>query len=307
MSPPAASCIDMPADRSTTGLTARLAAFAIFTAVLTLAGWPVARELWGYATTHAAASHLVVVPPIAVALIAIRRRAIFARPRTDWRAAAVLAVIGAGSLWVRGVLDPGDQASSLGLAVAGLLAIWVGGFAAAFGAGAVRAARFPLLFLVFAAPIPGPLLEGVNNMLRHGSAAVVSGVLSLSMTPVQRDGFVFAFPGFAIEIADNCTGIRSSIALFLSGVLASGLVLTRSWTRALLCALILPVALLKNGIRICALVWLTMYRDAGYLSGRLHHEGGALFFLMALGLLGPILWLLAATERGHAADAVRQA
>jgi hypothetical protein len=37
--------------------------------------------------------------------------------------------------------------------------------------------------------------------------------------------------------------------------------------------------------------------DPGFLTGRLHHEGGFVFFLLALAILFPVLLLLQKSER----------
>jgi hypothetical protein len=37
--------------------------------------------------------------------------------------------------------------------------------------------------------------------------------------------------------------------------------------------------------------------DPSFLYGRLHREGGVVFFLIGLLLLAPLLWLLQRTER----------
>jgi exosortase/archaeosortase family protein len=54
--------------------------------------------------------------------------------------------------------------------------------------------------------------------------------------------------------------------------------------------------IVKNGIRIATLTLLAMYVDPGFLTGRLHHQGGIVFFLVGLLLLAPLLWLL---QRGE--------
>jgi len=53
----------------------------------------------------------------------------------------------------------------------------------------------------------------------------------------------------------------------------------------------------KNGIRIVTLSLLSIYVDPSFLTGNLHHQGGILFFLLALGILLPLLWLLQQHER----------
>jgi exosortase/archaeosortase family protein len=63
----------------------------------------------------------------------------------------------------------------------------------------------------------------------------------------------------------------------------------------LVCGLFLMV--LKNGIRIVSLTVLAMHVDPNFLYGKLHNQGGVVFFLVSLLLLAPVLWWL---QRGEA-------
>ena len=54
--------------------------------------------------------------------------------------------------------------------------------------------------------------------------------------------------------------------------------------------------IIKNGIRIAVLTILAIRVDPSFLFGRLHRDGGVVFFLIGLALLVPILWLLASSE-----------
>ena len=54
---------------------------------------------------------------------------------------------------------------------------------------------------------------------------------------------------------------------------------------------------LKNGVRIFTLTLLASYVDPGFLYGRLHREGGVVFFLLGLLLLAPLLWVLQRSEK----------
>jgi hypothetical protein len=51
-----------------------------------------------------------------------------------------------------------------------------------------------------------------------------------------------------------------------------------------------------------------MYVDPEFLTGQLHHEGGIVFFLLALALLAPVLFVLRRLEpRAPIAPAVASA
>jgi exosortase/archaeosortase family protein len=56
------------------------------------------------------------------------------------------------------------------------------------------------------------------------------------------------------------------------------------------------MAILKNAIRIVSLTLLSVHVDPGFLTGQLHHEGGIVFFALALALTFPILVLLRSLE-----------
>jgi exosortase/archaeosortase family protein len=59
---------------------------------------------------------------------------------------------------------------------------------------------------------------------------------------------------------------------------------------------ILPIVVIKNAIRIVALSLLAMHVDPSFLTGQLHHEGGFVFFVLALGLLAPLFVMLKRSE-----------
>ena len=61
-------------------------------------------------------------------------------------------------------------------------------------------------------------------------------------------------------------------------------------------AVIVPVTILKNGIRIVTLSMLAMHVDPGFLNGQLHHEGGIAFFVLGLVILAPVLAVLRKSE-----------
>ena len=50
--------------------------------------------------------------------------------------------------------------------------------------------------------------------------------------------------------------------------------------------------LVKNGIRIATLTLLANYVNPEFLYGRLHRQGGVVFFLIGLALLLPVFWYL---------------
>ena len=146
-------------------------------------------------------------------------------------------------------------------------------------------------------PIPSPLLDQVVSALQWGSAWTTAWLFSLTDVPFLREGLIFALPGLTIEVAKECSGIRSSMALVICGFLAGHFFLRSGWQKGLLMLVIVPLTVLKNGVRIVTLSLLYIYVDEGFMTGNLHQRGGIVFFLMALALLMPLLWILRRTEQ----------
>jgi exosortase len=174
---------------------------------------------------------------------------------------------------------------------------WTGAFIFFYGPRAFRIAVFPLLFLAFMIPIPSVLIDNIIYALQVASAEVTYLLFQILGLPVARGGCVFQLPGISIEVAKQCSGIRSSLALFIISILAAYLFLHSSWRRAILIFSILPIAVLKNGIRIVTLSLLAIYVDGKFLTGGfLHKSGGFVFYIFALALLGLLIWVLRKSE-----------
>jgi exosortase len=243
------------------------------------------------------ASHLVFVPFVTAVLIWLKRESVF-RPVRSFGAFEIGVFVVAGALaWAGCMLWASHSGQdALSASVGALVVLWVSGFLLCYGRAAFRAALFPLLFLAFMIPMPRTLLDGVTLFLKTGSTDVVAGLFTLTGTPYLREGFIFSLPKFAIEIADECSGIRSSIALLLTSLLAGDMFLKTGWKKILLVIAIVPTAVVKNGIRIVTLSLLASYVDPSFLTGQLHHEGGFVFFLLALLILSPLFVLLRNSE-----------
>jgi exosortase len=253
-------------------------------------------RLYAYSRGDASASHVVLIPFVSLAIIIRHRDEIFASVRTTKRAGvAVIAAAVAVSIGIRS-FGPLPARTELPILVTALLTSWGGAFLLLFGWRAASAARFAFGFLAFTIPMPAELVGAVTALLKKGSAEAVAALFALTATPYHRDGYIFSLPNLAIEVADACSGIRSSIALLLTGLLAGHVFLRTAWKKGLLIAAIVPVVILKNGVRIVSLSLLANYVDPKFLVGRLHHDGGVVFFLLALGLLAPVLALLHRSE-----------
>jgi exosortase len=262
----------------------------VYSAVLTLWSADVLAGLYELSRADSSSSHLVLIPAVSAFLIVQNRERVFSTVEYAWRSGLVAATAGLTvmTVGVRGLESAGLQAS-LPVSVAGLTGAWAGGFLLFYGRRAVAAACFPLCFLALTVPLPAVALSGATAFLKVGSAEAVAGLFEVTGVPFHRSGYVFTLPGLAIEIADACSGIRSSIALALTSLLLGHWSLRSTWGRVLLVASVLPLAIVKNAVRIVALSLLAIYVDPAFMVGSLHNDGGVLFFLLALFLLGIVL------------------
>ena len=141
-------------------------------------------------------------------------------------------------------------------------------------------------------PIPDLLLDAPVSFVRQGSTEVCALILNLLGVPFLRDGFEFTLQSLQIEVAKECSGIHSTLALLIVGLVAGHLFLPPLWKKSLLILFVFPVVCITNGLRIAGLTLLTIYVDPRFMHSNLHRDGGIGFFLLALLLLFAVLCIL---------------
>lgn len=112
----------------------------------------------------------------------------------------------------------------------------------------------------------------------------------------MREGLILHIPTLDLEVAKECSGIRSSIVLLVTTVLLSGVLLRFFAARSVLVLSVLPIVILKNGVRIVVISLLTIYVNRGFLHGWLHQSGGVVFYVLGLLMLMVVLKCLTKWE-----------
>lgn len=257
-----------------------------------------------YALSNDNASHLLLIPVISAWILFLERDRIF-KILSSELGVSLLFLIGGAAVALVG-LSFGSAWTSLNrlsVYIFALVLLWIAGFAFFFGRAALSQARFPLAFLLLAIPIPDFFLDKAIYFLQKGSAEIAAVLFEWSGVPVLREGFVFHLAHVNIEVARECSGIRSSLALLILAILVAYFYLKTFWKQVVLVVAGLFVMILKNGVRIVTLTLLASYVDPGFLYGRLHHQGGVVFFLLGLLMLAPLLWFLERSEPKEIAPA----
>lgn len=285
----------------------RHAAFAAFMVVSSVAFYKTLSALIQYSLRNDSSSHIILIPFIALFLIYMERQRIFSITRLSVSPGVSLTLVGIVLLvLVSRSSFSRDGNWQLSLQTLAVLLIWAGGFLLCYGFFAFRAAAFPLLFLLLMIPLPDVILERATYALQAGSTEITYLIFQMVGTPVSRHGFLLSVPGVTIEVAKECSSIRSSIALFITCLLAAHLYLRTGWKKLVVVVLALLLSVVKNGIRIATLTLLSIYVNPGFLSGKLHQEGGFLFFLIALLILLPVfLWMEKSDKARISANSVR--
>jgi exosortase len=224
-------------------------------------------------------TYVAAVPLASFGLLLLKRKAILSASRYCLSLGMPLLAAGIAIATVH----------DLSTAIFGIVIIWMAGFILVFGPAAFRIGRFPVLLLFLTIPIPAPALDRITTALQDSSAYMSAILFKALRVPVLRQGLVFSLPGFDIQIAPQCSGIRSSMALVIASGLAAYLFLRTTAHRLLLVLVTVPLVIFKNAVRIVTLSTLALYVNQGFLHGSLHHYGGLCFSLLDLAIVAPLL------------------
>lgn len=246
-------------------------------------------------------SHVLLIPPLTFYLLFLNRTAILTS--NAWSPMVGALIMVSAALCYRLAFD-GQEETPDGLAASILILVvlcW-GLFFFSFGAECFRANWFALTMLLFMIPLPTVLLDAVIGFLQYSSAETTDVLFSVLNVPVFREGFMFSLSDFTIYVAEECSGIRSTLALFITSLVAGHLFLRSPWGKLGLVSIVVPLAVMKNAFRIVGLALLANYVDPSFITdSALHRNGGIPLFVLTLAVLFSVVWLLRKCEQrlGH--------
>ncbi len=237
---------------------------------------PHLKWMWGIWWRSAYYGHGPLVPLISAYLVYTRRHE-FARAE-DGHNAWGLPLIGLGLLLYAAAvfLDVNfPQGFAMILVLAGLVVLLCGW-------GRARVIAFPIIFLVFMVPLGRLLVTQFSNPLQLAAAAIASYVPMLLGIPVQVHGTTITIPEYTFEVAQACSGLKSTIAMSALAALFAYLVDAPMWKRIVVFVAGAPVALAANTIRISFTLILGRAFGAAAAEGFFHTFSGLLVFLLGL-------------------------
>ena len=274
-------------DHSFQGATLYFFSLLAISAVL---WWHPLLRTFSLALSDEAYTHILLILPLGSTIVYLERSLVpLLRPSGQgWGA------VGLGAaLLVRGIVQwgwPGIEADvQLTLTVFALVVWWIGSVAFCFGVPTFQALIFPLSFLFWMVPFPDAVLDEVVEALQHQSAAAALILFRMAGVPVTQDGVMLSIPNLDIEVARECSSIRSSMLLVIITMILAHLFLRSWWRKVLFIAAAIPMAAIKNGFRIFTITELGTRVDPGFFDGNLHHRGGILFLGFALVMMSGLL------------------
>lgn len=242
-------------------------------------------------------SYIPLIFAITCYLLVSGRKKIFDDPAYSFGYGALVLILslaaGAAGLKRAALLGPNDYLSVM------TFSFWLfltGTFLVFFGARALVRAIFPLAMLLFIIPLPELVLDNITGFLQSASFTAARLIFNtLGFFPLTH-GFEFKFPELTIEVASQCSGIRSSTVLVILSLLLGNLMLRSTLNRILLVVFAILIAIFKNGVRIAAITLGTIYVDPRIIRGPVHKAGGIPVFILAFAMLSIVVLIMKKLE-----------
>jgi exosortase C (VPDSG-CTERM-specific) len=279
----------------------RLRLFALAVAILAVGFAIPLWKLFQFALASELYSYVLLIPFICMYLVWLMRASLplSAPPARSLAVAFLLAggaLLAAYWLWFRpGLLSVNDY--YLMVMTICFLLFFYGICALFWGLEFIRVAAFPLGFLILLAPLPPWVIQEIDSFLQNGSALVAAGFFSLSGTPFLQNGLTFQLPDIKLAIAPECSGIHSTMVLFITSLVAGHVFLRTPWKRAALVLFVVPLGMFRNGFRVFVIGQLCVHWGPQMIQSPVHRKGGPIFFGLALIPFFLMLFLLLKSEK----------
>ena len=232
-------------------------------------------------------SHGFLIPVVAAWLLWTRRdalRASIGRPSLAGPCLILLAIcmhaVGElGAIWI--------------LSQVGFVLALIGIVLALGGYSLLRVAFIPIVYLLFAIPLPYFIDAVLTLKLQLISSQLGVFFIRLFQIPVYLDGNVIDMGIYKLQVVEACSGLRYLYPLLSLSFLAAYLFHGRFWQRAIVFLSSIPIAIGMNGFRIGLVGFLVDRWGTEMAEGALHFFEGWVIFLACSALLAGEIYLFA--------------
>jgi exosortase len=179
------------------------------------------------------------------------------------------------------------------IATLGAIVLFLGGWRL------IRYTWLPILFLVFAVPLPQRYYFAITNPMRRLAAIVAATLLNLvNDMEATASGVVIdvIYKGVPLEpalnVAEACSGMRLLMAFLALGVAMAYLHYRPAWQRIVLLASTIPIAIFCNIVRVTVTGFIYILIHPMYAQGIYHDILGMFMLPLAFGLYGALAWFM---------------
>jgi exosortase len=179
------------------------------------------------------------------------------------------------------------------VAALGAIVLFLGGWSL------VNYTWLPIVFLIFAIPLPRRYYVGLTMPMRHLSAVVATALLNLvggmeaSVSGVVID---IVYKGQRLEpalnVAEACSGMRLMMAFLALGVAMAYLHYRPVWQRIVLLVSTLPIAVFCNIVRVTITGFIYVLIHPKFTQGIYHDMLGMAMLPLAFCLYGFLAWFM---------------
>ncbi|MGO9366865.1 MAG: exosortase/archaeosortase family protein [Terriglobales bacterium] len=261
-------------------------------------GWRPLLDTFALALREDQYTHIILILPLSAALILSEWRSLRPMVARNFRTGfplLVIAVLLVGVVKWRSATLPSDV--RLSIEMFALVLSWIAAFVLCFGSRVSRSVLFPLCFLFGLVPFPQVVLNEIVDLLQQGSAIAAYALFVAVGVPATQNGILVTIPGLTVEVAQECSSIRSSSMLLVTTMVLAHVLLRSPWRKLLAIVFAVFLSVAKNGLRIFTIAMLGTRVDPAFLTGRLHRQGGIVFFMIALIAVFVLLWIFRKGEK----------
>lgn len=159
----------------------------------------------------------------------------------------------------------------------------------------IRYTWLPVLYLVFAVPLPARMYASITIPMRQLAAQIATVLLGLVRgLEATANGVVInvIYNGKPLEppldVAEACSGMRLLMAFLALGVAMAYLHWRPVWQRIVLLSSTIPIAIVCNIVRVTITGFIYILWDPKYAHGIYHDMLGMLMLPLAFGLYGTL-------------------
>jgi exosortase len=254
---------------------------AIIAALTVALYWTILPDLASDWWNVEASSYGMLVPPMALYIVYLRRKITFSIPaRPDLR-----------GLWLVSlscfVLLLGQMAAEFFLARISFVLLLAGLTWTFWGLPRVKTLTFPFILLATMVPLPALIYNSVAAPLQLFASAAATDLAQFLGVSIYRDGNIIHLATTSLGVAEACSGLNSLSSLLVASLLLGFLEEASLLGRILLFVLSVPLAIAVNVVRVTGTALLADYRPE-FAMGFYHMFSGWLVFIVGFGML----WLL---------------